>query len=156
MIKAIVAYDNNRVIGNGGKIPWHLKGDFANFKKVTSGHTVVMGRKTFDSIGKPLPNRKNVVLTRDVNWKREGVEVIHNYEDVLGYTEDVFILGGEEVYRLFLPHMKKLYVTLVDGNFDGDAKFLRAEELPVMQEVFASELFEENGLKYRFLEYEVK
>lgn len=156
MIKAIVAHDINGNIGDGGKIPWHLKGDFANFKKITSGHTVVMGRKTFDSIGKPLPNRKNMVLTRDISWKKDGVEVIHNFEDVLKYQEDVFILGGEEVYRLFIPYIDKLYVTKVYGNFSGDAKFLKQEEMPMMIEVFASETFTENGLSYQFFEYEVK
>lgn len=156
MIKAIVAYDLNGNIGDGGKIPWHLKGDFANFKKITSGHTVVMGRKTFDSIGKPLPNRKNVVLTRDMNWAREGVEVVHSLEDVFKYQEDIFVLGGEEVYRLLMPYVDKLYVTKVYGSFSGDAKFLKQEELPMMIESFSSQVFTENDLSYQFFEYEVK
>jgi dihydrofolate reductase len=97
MIKIIVAHDHDLAIGKNGEIPWHLNGDFKNFKEVTMGHTVIMGRKIFDFIGKSLPGRRNIVLTRDDDLHFEGVEVCHNYEELLELPEDVFVLGGEQI-----------------------------------------------------------
>ncbi len=154
MINIIVACDKNNVIGNKGKIPWHLKCDFANFKKITSGHTVVMGRKTFESIGKPLPNRKNIVLTKDRDWKADGVTVLYDPNVVLNLKEDIFILGGEKIYSWFSTVASKYYITRVNANTEGDAFF---PGIPEDYELtFKSETFEENGLQYWFEEWEVK
>lgn len=122
MISIIVAYANDRVIGKDGKIPWHLPDDKQHFKRVTSGHIIVMGRKTFASIGRPLPNRRNIVLTSSATLASPGVEVVHHKDDVLALG-DVFIIGGESVYRQFLDLAERLYITEIALEVDGDAFF---------------------------------
>jgi dihydrofolate reductase len=123
MINLIVAMDRNHVIGKNGIIPWYLPNDLSYFKKVTSGHTVVMGRKTAESIGRPLPNRKNVLLTRQ-GYAMTGFRTEHSVQDVLThYTGQVFVIGGEQIYREFMPYADKLYITHVSGEFDGDTYF---------------------------------
>ncbi len=124
-LSLIVAMDKNRLIGNVGEIPWYLPADFAYFKETTMGHPIIMGRMTFESIGKPLPGRKNIVLTR---WEfvHEGVDVAHTLDEALkscSTDEEVFIIGGAQVYREALPRAVKLYVTFVDGEFEGDIFF---------------------------------
>lgn len=122
MISLLVAYANGRVIGKDGQMPWHLPNDLKYVKETTTGHTVVMGRKTFQSIGKPLPNRRNVILTRDRNFKPPGVEVVHSKADVLALG-DVFILGGANVYKQFLDDADRLYITEIDLDTEGDTFF---------------------------------
>ncbi len=123
-LSLITAIDKNRLIGNGGKIPWHLPADFAYFKEATMGHSVIMGRTTFESIGKPLPGRRNIVLTRG-DFTHEGVEVVHSLEEVLKSfsDEEVFVIGGAQVYKEALQQTDKLYITFVDGDFEGDTFF---------------------------------
>src|ERR1019366_4248696 len=111
MISIIVAYAYGRVIGHAGKIPWRLPNDARYFKRVTTGHTVIMGRKTFESIGRPLPQRRNIVLTRDNTLDLPGIEVVHRKQDVLSLDEDVFIMGGEAIYREFMDVADRLYIT---------------------------------------------
>ncbi|MED4731026.1 Dihydrofolate reductase [compost metagenome] len=128
MLSMIVAMDVERGIGKENKLLWHISEDLQYFKKLTSDRTVIMGRKTFESIGKPLPRRTNVILTRDVSYKAEGCLVYHSVDDVLSQyikkeKEEVFIIGGEEIYRLFLPYADRLYITQVDGNFHADTFF---------------------------------
>lgn len=125
-LTAIVAMTPDRVIGRDGKLPWNLPADLAFFKRTTSGHPIVMGRKTFESIGRPLPKRRNIVLTRDPSWTAAGVEVIHQ----LGALHDlpeiggrVFIIGGSEIYAAFLPELEDLLVTHVFENHPGDVWF---------------------------------
>ncbi len=117
----------DRVIGRDGDLPWHLPADLKFFKKTTLNSTILMGRKTFESIGKPLPKRRNIVLTRDENWSKEGVEVIHSAEGVNSLPnlsdENLFIIGGAEIYELFLPLMDELIVTHVMERFEGDTYF---------------------------------
>lgn len=129
---AIVAHDPNRLIGADGDLPWHLPADLAFFKKTTSGHPIVMGRKTYDSIGRPLPKRQNIVLTRDSNWSAEGVTVVHEPEAVpsLNFEQPgpVFIIGGAEIYRQFLPLLDELLVTKVKKNHQGDTHFPAYED----------------------------
>lgn len=128
---AIVAMTPNRVIGRDGGLPWHLPEDLAFFKKTTSGHAVVMGRKTFDSIGRPLPKRRNIVLTRDASWSAAGVETIGRPEDLdqlPGLDGEVFIIGGAEVYAAFLPRLDALLVSHVSGDFPGDTFFPMFED----------------------------
>jgi dihydrofolate reductase len=131
-LSAIVAMTPERVIGKDGDLPWHLPEDLKFFKRQTSGHPIVMGRKTFDSIGRPLPKRQNIVITRDPSWEHEGVSTIHRPEELsaLELQEPfVFIIGGAEIYRLFLPHLDELIITHVHESHSGDTIFPEYEEL---------------------------
>lgn len=128
----IVAHGPNGEIGLNNKLLWHIKEDLQHFKKITTGKIILMGRKTFESIGKPLPNRTNIILTRDNSFKPEGVEVIHDPEMLFDFVltkeeEDqdleVVICGGEEIYKIYLPYAQTLYRTLVDYKGDADAFF---------------------------------
>jgi len=125
-LTAIVAMTPDRVIGRGGWLPWHLPEDLAFFKRITSGHPVVMGRKTFESIGKPLPKRRNIVLTRDRTWSAGGVEVIHQPQELQTLPElegQVFIIGGSEIYATFLAETADLLVSHVFAGHEGDTRF---------------------------------
>jgi len=125
-LTAIVAMDPGRVIGRGGDLPWHLPGDLAFFKRTTSGHPIVMGRKTWDSIGRPLPKRQNIVLTRDSAWSAGGAEVIHSPSELerLDLLDpEIFIIGGAQIYELFLPLLDSLIVTHVRTRHQGDTFF---------------------------------
>lgn len=122
MISLIVAYARNQVIGKDGDMPWHLPADLKNVKELTTGKTIVMGRKTFESIGKPLPNRRNVVLTRSQDFHPEGVDVVHTKEEVLAMG-DAIIFGGSEIYRQFLDVVDRLYITEIDLETEGDTFF---------------------------------
>ncbi|PYI83745.1 MAG: dihydrofolate reductase [Verrucomicrobia bacterium] len=122
--KAIAAMSLNRVIGAGGKIPWHLPEDFMWFKQITTGHVIVMGRKTFESIGKPLPNRETIVLSRS-DFKHPGVRTIRSLEGLraLAAEQEIFVCGGAEVYAQALPWCSDLYLTLVKRHVEGDTFF---------------------------------
>lgn len=129
MISLIVAMDKNRLIGDGAKIPWHLPADFAYFKSTTTGHPIIMGRTTFASIGKPLPGRKNIVLTRG-DFEFEGVDVAHSLEEAFALakdTDEVFVIGGSQVYSQALPFADRLYITYIEGDFIGDTFFPAVE-----------------------------
>jgi len=128
----IVAYAHNRVIGCNNTLPWHLPGDLRRFKRLTLHKPVIMGRKTYDSIGRPLPDHRNIVVTRDENWSAEGVEVTHTLEAAIALAETVarrlnhseyFVIGGAELYRQAIPLAVKLYEACVRADFDGDAYF---------------------------------
>ena len=138
-LKAIAAVSLDGVIGRNGDLPWRLKEDLAWFKKITSGHTVLMGRKTWDSLGRPLPNRRNLVLSRSLEAE-EGMEVIRSTEGFqdLGLKGDVFVIGGGEVYSMLLPKCDELYLTKVFRNVeDGDAFFPEYENLFEPMEILA-------------------
>jgi len=127
MIKAIVAMAENRVIGNAGTIPWHLPEDFKFFKATTMGHAILMGRKTYESIGKPLPGRENIVLSRTMP-ETPGITIIRSLDELKEpeFTQggrDLFVIGGEEIYRLLLPKVQELYVTKVLRTIEGDTRF---------------------------------
>ncbi|MFD1396685.1 dihydrofolate reductase [Kroppenstedtia eburnea] len=123
MIRLIVAYAKHRVIGRKGQMPWHLPNDLKHFKETTTGHTIVMGRKTYESIGKPLPRRRNVVLTANRHFQApKGVEVIHSPREV-AQLGDVFIIGGAQLYEQFLPLADRLYITEIDLETEGDTFF---------------------------------
>jgi len=127
-INLIAAMSEHRVIGKDGDIPWKLSDDLKRFKKITMGHPIIMGRKTFESIGRTLPGRENIVLTRQKDYRRKGVTVfndINSLTDTLKFLaiSDVFVIGGEEVYEAFLPTADKLYLTVVTGEYEGDAFF---------------------------------
>ena len=127
MIKAIVAMAENRVIGNAGTIPWHLPEDFKFFKATTMGHAILMGRKTYESIGKPLPGRENIVLSRTMP-ETPGVTIIRSLDELKELENkldgrDLFVIGGEEIYRLLLSKVQELYVTKVPRQIEGDTHF---------------------------------
>jgi dihydrofolate reductase len=122
-----VAVGENFAIGKNNELLWHMPADLKFFKQTTSGHTVVMGRKTFDSVGRPLPNRRNIVITRDTELKIEGVEVVNSLDEALAVTKTeekpVFIVGGAEIYRQALPKTHTLYLTTIHHHFDADTFF---------------------------------
>jgi dihydrofolate reductase len=126
-ISIAVAIGENHAIGKNNQLLWHMPADLKFFKQTTSGHTVIMGRKTFDSVGKPLPNRRNVVITRDTELQIEGVELVNSLDEALEITKTeekpVFIVGGAEIYRQALPKTDKLYLTTIHHNFDADTFF---------------------------------
>ncbi len=116
----------NRVIGRGGHLPWHLPKDLQHFKRLTVDHTVIMGRKTFDEIQRPLSNRRNVVISRNPVFRPAGVTVVPNLDEALalGTAErEVFVIGGAEIYRLALPRADRLYLTVVHAHVEGDTAF---------------------------------
>ena len=120
---AMVAMTPERVIGKDGGLPWHLPEDLKTFKKYTTGHPIVMGRKTWDSIGFPLPKRQSIVLTRDTEWSAEGAEVIHMPADLKELElidQDVFIIGGAQVYEAFMDSLDEFLVSYVYENYQGD------------------------------------
>ncbi|WP_262696143.1 dihydrofolate reductase [Kordiimonas aquimaris] len=126
LFSIIVATARNRVIGKDNALPWHLPADLKYFKATTMGKPIVMGRKTFESIGRPLPGRQNIVLTRDPNWSAEGVTVINDVNDMtrsITVADEVMIIGGEQIYDLTMNHVDRLYVTEVECDVDGDAYF---------------------------------
>lgn len=123
MISIIVAIAHGGVIGCKGSMPWHIAEDLRMFKRVTMGGTVVMGRKTFESIGRPLPGRTNVVVTRRGDFAHEGVEVVHSLEEALRKYPDAIIIGGAEIYREALPFADRLYLTRIHASYEGDTRF---------------------------------
>jgi dihydrofolate reductase len=125
MLSLIWAMDKNQLIGNANALPWRLPADLAFFKSKTQGHPVIMGRKTYDSLGRPLPNRENIVLTRDNNVEISGCSIANSVHDVVELVKgkDAFVIGGAEIYKLFLPLADELVVTFVAGEFYGDTYF---------------------------------
>ncbi|MEH0671554.1 type 3 dihydrofolate reductase [Vibrio owensii] len=126
IISMIAAMADNRIIGKDNQMPWHLPADFAWFKRCTMGKPVVMGRKTFESIGRPLPGRLNIVISRDASLSIEGVTTVTSIEqalEVAGEVEEVMIIGGGAIYAACLPMANKLYVTHIEAEIDGDTQF---------------------------------
>jgi dihydrofolate reductase len=123
----IAGIGRNNELGKDNQLLWKLPADMKHFRDTTSGHAVVMGRKTFESIGHALPNRRNIVITRDLNYTHEGVEVVHSIAEAIALfsesDEEVFNIGGAEIYRLALPYTDKLYMTHIDADFDADTFF---------------------------------
>lgn len=160
MLSIIYACDENNNIGLNGDMPWHLPNDLAYFKRVTSGHHVIMGRKTFDSIGKALPNRKNTIITRQPWDRMEGVSVVHDISEVKQFettSEEVFIIGGGQIYAYALPFVQKIYQTRIHASFEGDTTFppVKEEEWEVVfQEFHQSD--EKNKYDHTFYVYERK
>ena len=116
----------NGVIGRGNQLPWHLPADLKHFKQLTIGHTIIMGRKTWQSIGRPLPERRSIVISRDPRFDAPGATVVTNLDEALaaaGDEAEVFVIGGAQVYRLALPRADRLYVTHIEADVPGDAFF---------------------------------
>lgn len=156
----IVAMDRNRVIGKGNALPWKLSGDMKFFKQTTMGKPVIMGRKTFESIGKALPGRANIVVTRDPDFDAEGIEPVETIEIALKAgrtvaaitgTEEVVVIGGSQIYEALLPETTRIYLTEVDMEVGGDAFFPELDAS--WKEVERSEVKtdEKSGVKYSFV-----
>ncbi len=155
LISLIVAMAKNRVIGRGNQMPWHLPADLRHFKSVTLGKPVIMGRKTFESIGRPLPGRRNVVISRNANWHADGVESVNSLDAALALVQDadeVMIIGGGQLYREALPLAQRLYLTHIELPVsDADTWFPDYSQYQWQQ--CAEELHdpdEKNPYHYRF------
>lgn len=157
-ISLIVAVSRSGVIGKNGKMPWHLPADLKYFKSITMGKPIVMGRKTFESLGRPLPGRENIVLTRDKNFIAEGCTIIHSLEEMLQHAADadeVMIIGGAQLYEQMLPHADHIYMTQVDCQAEGDTWFPEID--PAEWEMTFSEAHEadeKNPCAYTFIRYD--
>ncbi len=127
MISFLVAMDQNRVIGKDNALPWHLPDDLKFFKRVTMGHPIVMGRKTYESIGKPLPGRENIIITRNTEYQADGCTILHSVEELQKYLdkkeEEVFIIGGAQLFNDTFPIADRLYITEIHHEFEGDTFF---------------------------------
>ncbi|MBA2940450.1 dihydrofolate reductase [Paenibacillus sp. CGMCC 1.16610] len=121
-ISFIFAMDRNRAIGVNNTLPWHLPGDLKFFKAVTMGHPILMGRKTYESIGRPLPGRRNVILTQNTEFRAEGCEVIHSVDEAVQEFKDqeLFVIGGAEIFRLFAEKVDRMYITFIEHEFEAD------------------------------------
>lgn len=123
-VTLIAARARNGVIGRDNAMPWRIPGELAHFKRMTMGHPIVMGRKTWESIGRPLPGRRNIVVTRDRAFNAAGAEVVHSLDEALAACAaqaDVFVIGGAQIYEAAMPHADRLLITEIDRDFDGDA-----------------------------------
>lgn len=129
-MEIVVAMTSNHVIGQNGDMPWHLPADLVHFKELTSGHAIIMGRRTWESICKPLPNRLNIVVTRQKDYAAGDVTVVHSLEDgiVAAGTQRIFLVGGGEMYKEALPIASKMHITRIDALIDGDTKFPEIDE----------------------------
>ena len=126
ILSMIVAHADNRIIGKNNQMPWHLPADLAYFKKTTLGKPVVMGRKTFESIGRPLPGRQNIVISRDQSYQAQGVDIAHSVEQALllaGDVDEVMVIGGGAIYQHCLSAAQRLYITHINAQVDGDTQF---------------------------------
>lgn len=152
MINLIAAVGKNLELGLDNKLIWQIPEDLKYFKEVTTGKTIVMGRKTYESIGRPLPNRKNIVLSRK-KIEINNVEVINDYREVLG-DECVFIIGGESVYRLFLPYADNIYLTEIEDSSNADSFFPNFDKNLYEKEIISEGIY--NSVKYSFVIYRKK
>ena len=155
-ISIIVAMSKNNVIGANNALLWHISEDLKRFKSLTMGKPIIMGRKTFDSIGRPLPGRKNIVITRNTDLKIKGVNVVSSLDNVFSLIKDeeqVFVIGGEEIYRIFLDHATHLYVTEIDSVLEGDAYFPQFSA-NYWQEISREKSVNEEGLHFSFVDYQ--
>lgn len=161
MLSIVVAMGRNRVIGNNNKMPWHLPRDLQHFKETTIGHTIIMGRKTFESIGRPLPNRKNIVITTNEQIHLpETVEKINDIQTVLNWNQDhpdeeYFIIGGGMIYKQMLPYADRLHITLIDHDFQGDTFFPDFDrKVWNLTKKTKGEKNDKNPYDYYFLQYD--
>ena len=159
-LSIIVAMARNRTIGVNNTLPWRCPEDLKHFKSLTMGHHMIMGRKTFDSIGKPLPGRTTVVVTRDKNLKIEGCLIAHSLQDAIAACagdKEIFVVGGAELYALALPFVNTLYITEIQRDVEGDAHFPEFDKsawLEISREVRMQEA--PRPLQYHFVTYQRK
>ena len=162
MLSIIVAKAQNNIIGKDNKLLWHIPEDLKMFKKLTTGHTIIMGRKTFESLGRVLPNRKHIVFTQNLDFKinNENVKVIHSMLEIQEYIENKeenFVIGGAMIYNLLMPYTNKMYITEIHKDFEGDTVFPKIN-LDIWKEVSREKGkdVKENNLDYDFVIYERK
>ncbi|MDQ3098519.1 MAG: dihydrofolate reductase [bacterium] len=153
IISAIAAIDENRGIAKNGKIPWRISDDMKHFKEITTGHVVIMGRKTYQTIGNPLPNRTNIIVTRNPEFNAPGCIVTHTVEAAIQKAqqiepEEIFIIGGAEIYTEALPGTHKLYLTIIEDSFNCDTFFPQYEQFKTK---ISYEKKESNGTKYSYI-----
>jgi dihydrofolate reductase len=151
MISIICAVaEKNRAIGKDNKLLWNLPTDLAHFKKLTSGHPIVMGQKTFESIGRPLPNRTNIIVTLDKEFSADGCQIFHSIPEAIEYAknldDEVFIIGGGSIYKQTIDLADRLYLTLVEGDFEADTFFPDFSNFKIISE----EKEESGGYKYKY------
>jgi len=160
IISIIAAMDRNHLIGNNNQLPWHLPADFAHFKSVTMGKPIVMGRKTFESIGKPLPGRRNIVLTRNPDIAFEGVECVSSFADakaLVSEAKELMIIGGSTIYEMLMSQVDRMYITYVDAEFEGDAWFPRFDKSQWLEkDIVERPADEKNAYICKFITYEKK
>ncbi len=155
-ITIVVATDNHSGIGIRNTLPWHLPEDLAHFKRTTSGHPIIMGRKTFDSIGHPLPNRRNIVVTRNSEWQHANIESVGSLEEAIALvgTQPAFIIGGAQIYQEALRLVNRIIITRIDYSFDCDAHFPPIDP-KIWHEVSKETHYsEKNGWEYAFVTLE--
>lgn len=159
----ILAADRKWAIGKDNDLLIHLPGDLKYFKKMTTGKTVIMGRKTLESLpgGKPLPNRRNIILTRSKDFEVPGAEVFHSIEDVLQLiksgnleSEETFIIGGAEIYKQMMPHCDKFYITKIDAELPADRYFVDLDQVESLEITWRAPVEEYQGTKYQYVLYE--
>ena len=150
----------NFVIGKNNSLPWNIKEDMKHFRETTRGHAVIMGRKTFESLSGPLPKRRNIVITRDLDYKRDGIEIVHSVDEALGLfkddKEEIFIIGGGELYKQTMPLADRLYITHIEAE-DKDANVFFSEIIPIIWDEISHEEHqkdEKNPFAYTFSIYE--
>lgn len=158
MLSIIVAVAQNNVIGGDNRLLWHVSNDLKRFKEITSGHTMIMGRKTFESLPGVLPNRRHIIITRDKNYTVDNpnVEVIHSIEEIINRyentPEEAFIIGGGEIYKQLIHNVDKIYLTKILKDYEGDTKFptINYDHWNIS---FESEIFTDpnNTLRYQFI-----
>jgi len=157
MISLIVAASRNGVIGANNKLPWHLPADLKRFKQLTMGHPILMGRRTYESIGKPLPGRTNIVITRQPGFKACGAMLVHSFEEALLLCEnekEVFVIGGAEIFKQALPSTNRIYLTRTNQDFAGDAFLFEID--PAVWKETSREDFPADPLPHSFITYERK
>ena len=162
MLSIIVAKAQNNIIGKDNKLLWHIPEDLKRFKDITTGHTIIMGRKTFESLGRVLPNRKHIVFTQNPDFKvnDENVKIVHSMLEIQEYIENKeenFVIGGAMIYNLLMPYANKMYITEIHKDFEGDTVFPKIN-LDIWEEVSREkgEDIEQNNLEYDFVVYERK
>nr|WP_275855704.1 type 3 dihydrofolate reductase [Sulfurimonas sp. MAG313] len=159
IISLIAAMANNRVIGKDNQMPWHLPADLGHFKALTLGKPIIMGRKTYESIGRPLPGRKNIVISTNKNYILEGCETVCSLDEAINLVKEVkevMIIGGGFLYSQTLPKANKLYLTFIDLDVDGDTKFPDYEKLSIKEIKREKHLKDEkNPYDYEFVDFEV-
>ncbi|SDA74982.1 MULTISPECIES: dihydrofolate reductase [unclassified Janthinobacterium] len=149
----IVATDQQGGIGINNTLPWKLPEDLAHFKRLTTGHPILMGRKTFDSIGRPLPNRRNIVITRNPEWRHDGVEAVSSVEAAIALLDGAegYVIGGAEIYRQALPLTQRLVITEIGQTFDCDAFFPAVDHAEWQETAREAHVSEKSGLPYAFV-----
>lgn len=158
IISLIAAMDRNRLIGDHNQLPWHLPVDFAHFKSVTMGKPVLMGRKTFESIGRPLPGRQNIVLSRDPSYQVDNIDIAQTFDqavELAGDAAELMVIGGSTIYEQLLARAQRLYLTYVEAEFKGDAWFpaIDADAWSIIEQT-RSEIDAKNAYCCRFVTYE--